>query len=634
MKTMIHYIPVTMTWRHVYFTLSLIIGGVNSDTTVTIYPQWLAQGGRVRYESDRWNKHNGLEKESLIANCRSIRTDSGRWIHPDDSDRLFQDWPEDTNRSGYPAPNYLKNVTKQQELFLNYLANINSGYKNEMILMARAHNWPSWINQSEHKGQFPNNIDAAAEFIVLMMQGVYDYTKGEIPPYFEPINEPDAKLDIWNFTTVAIFHKLVAEKLHARFNIKVFGPTLDGETGSADRNDFSYWKQVAYFMDVTLDYLDAFSFHSYNSLIVTGKSHNLTGMNEARLIAFVDLVESYASQKKGKIIPLVISEYGRDIVLGIDKFAPSGIVDFSTIYHCNAHRFTQLSLREYIDRTVVFRLDNEKYPGHDSLNWSLFTLQGNATRIVDVFEFWYKFSSDYSFIRTTSQYNGQERTVSPLAMSSSLHNETVILLHSYSQKLQTVKLDFKDEWMKPARGEATCITIKDEWYPIMTFNEPFNIQKTQGMFELPPEATCHLTFKTPSDQLPTVTLNETTYYGTDILVPIKEKIALTDINLPNGQYHSARLRVSTSWPINETNNVSYVTFNLNPLDSFYKLYDSDKFNSTTYWEVWEFAVPTSLFVMGSNLVQFHFSDSMTVGYVSSVALVTAKLVSSDNASEG
>ncbi|XP_046543558.1 beta-porphyranase A-like isoform X1 [Haliotis rubra] len=621
-----------MKWTQVFFILSLTVGGVRglySDTTVTIHPQWLAQGGSARYDSNRWNKHNSLDRASLIPKCRSIGTDAGRWNNRDLNDRLFQDWPEDPNRSGYPDPNHLKNVTMQHQMFSKYVENIKSGYENDMIMMAGGLYWPSWINTSEHIGQFPNDVDAAAEFMMLMVQGVYDYTKGQIPHYFESINEPDGKGRILNFTTVAKFHKSVAEKLHSRFNIKVSGPTLDGETGLSDRYNFSYWQRVADFMDVTLGYIDVFSFHSYNSLVVSGKSHNLTGMNEARLVAFVDLVESYASKKTGKIIPLVISEYGRGPVTGIDKYAPSGIVDFSTIYQANAHRFTQLGLREYIDRAVVFLLANEKYPGHDSLNWSLFTLQGNATRIVDVFKFWYKFMSGYSFIRTTSQYDGAERTVSPLAMSSPLDNETVILLHSYSQKSQAVKLDFENNWIKPTSGEATCITIKDNWYPVITFNESFDIQKTQGIVNMPPEATCHFTFKTPSDQLPSATLNETTYYGSDTLIPINGNVVSTVISLPNGQYQSARLRVSTSWLISETNSVSYLSFNRHRLDAFHKLYDSDKFARTTYWEVWEFVVPPYMFVTGTNQVQIHFSSSMTTGYVSSVALVTGKLIQSD-----
>ncbi|XP_046543637.1 uncharacterized protein LOC124253830, partial [Haliotis rubra] len=277
----------------VYLTLNLTVVIVNSDTTVTIHPQWLAQGGSARYDSNRWNKHNGLDQESLIPKCRNLRTDGGRWNNNGLSYQLFADWPEDPNRSGYPDPSYLKNATKQKELFSLYLDNINSGYENDMIMMSEGLNmFPRWLNQSEHSGQFPNNVDAAAEFMVLMVQGIYDFTKGRIPPYIEPMNEPDGKYNILNFTTVAQFHKLVAEKLHSRFNIKVAGPTLDGETGSADRDNFTYWKKVADFMDVTLDYLDVFSFHSYNSLIVSGKSHNLTGMNEARLVAFVDLVEN------------------------------------------------------------------------------------------------------------------------------------------------------------------------------------------------------------------------------------------------------------------------------------------------------------------------------------------------------
>ncbi|XP_067675747.1 beta-porphyranase A-like [Haliotis asinina] len=615
-----------MNWTQVFLVLCLPAISVYSDTTVTIYPQWLAQGRSVRYDGVRWNNHNGLDQEALIPRCRSIRTDGARWILRDLNDRLFQDWPEDPNRSGYPDPNYLKNATKQQELFSAYLANINSDRENGMFMMLSATYFPTWINQSEHNGRFPNNVDAAAEFMLLLVEGIYDYTKGRIPPYFEPVNEPDAKYKIFNFTTVSILHKLVAEKLHARFHINVAGPTVSGYSGLTDRNDFSFWTQVSQFMDATLEYLDVFSFHSYNSLIVSDKSHRLAGMNEARLVAFVDLVENYAHLKKGKIIPIVISEYGRDIVIGIDKFAPSPIVDFATIYHSNAHRFTQLSLREYIDRSVVFLLANEKYPGHDSLNWSLFTLQGKATNIVDVYYFWYNFTSEYSFIRTTSEYDGEERTVSPLAMGSSLSNETVVLLHSYSQKTQKVKLVFQNGWIKPTTGEATCITIKDNWYPVITFNEPFDIGKTQRIVDLPPEATCRFTFKTPSDQQPKVTLNETTYYGSDTVIPIKSDVVSTVISLPKGQYNSARLRVSTSWPINVTNNVSYITFNLHPLHSFYKLYDSDKLDSPTYWQVWEFVVATSTFVTGANQVQIHFSNIMTTGYVSSVALVTGKLL--------
>ncbi|XP_046568029.1 uncharacterized protein LOC124276425 isoform X2 [Haliotis rubra] len=433
-----------MKWIKVLLTLSLsltVVGGY-SDTTVTIHPQWLAQGGSARYDNNRWNKHNNLDQPNLIPNCRRLRTDSGRWGDPDTSSRLFQEWPEDPNRSGYPDPNYLKNVTIQQQVCSRYVQNINTVFENDMIMVTDALEFPSWIDTSDHDGHFPNNVDAAAEFMMLLVQGIYDYTKGRIPPYIEPINEPDYQC-----------------------------------------------------------------------------------------------------------------EYGRGDVIGFDKYAPSPIIDFSTIYQSNAHRFTQLGLREYIDRAVAFLLASEERPGRYSLNYSLFTPDGKPTRIVDVYEFWYKFASGFSFIRTTSQYDGEERTVSPLAMSSSSTNETVILLHSYSRRSQAVKLVFQGDWIKPTTGQATCTTIKDDWFPVITFNETIDIQNTQGIVELPPESTCHFTFNTPSNKLPSVTLNETTYYGADTLIPIKGDVVSTVISLPNGQYDSARLRVSTSWLINETNSV-------------------------------------------------------------------------------
>ncbi|XP_046568018.1 uncharacterized protein LOC124276420 isoform X3 [Haliotis rubra] len=628
---MAHHIPFTMKWTQVFLTVCLTTC-VNTDTTVTIYPQWLAQGGNVRYESDRWDKHNGLEKEFLIPNCRSFRTDSGRWIHEDYFERLFQDWPEDPNRSGYPDPSHLKNVTKQQELFSLYVANIDSGYKNEMIMNARAHNWPNWINQSEHDGQFPNNIDAAAEFILLMVQGVYDYAQGHIPSYFEVVNEPDGKEQIFDFsTTVAFFHKAVAEKLHATFNIKVAGPTITGYNTVVDRNDFSFWTKLVDFLEITLDHLDVFSFHSYNRLNVSGRSHQFIGINEARLVAFVDLIENYIHGKTGRIMPLVISEYGRGGVIGISSTAPSGIVEFATIYQSNAHRFTQLGLREYIDRTVVWLAANGQYPGHESLNWSFFTLKGNATPITDVLKFWYNFTSEYSFIRTTSQVDVQERTVSPLVMSSSSRNETVILLLSYSQQPQTIRLVFQNKWIKPTMGEATCITIKDNWNPVMNFNEPIDIGKSGGVIVLPPEATCRYTFKTPADQLPKVTLNETTYYGSDVIIPLKDGTAQTTIPIPNDKFDSARLRVSVSLPMNETNSLASVTFNNQHLDVFYKLFDSDKTSSKifNYMDVWEFDVPSTLLKSTSNVVRVNFSNKESKGRVTSAILVTGKLVPSD-----
>ncbi|XP_046568024.1 beta-porphyranase A-like isoform X2 [Haliotis rubra] len=626
-----------MKWTQVFFSLSLTLSGVYSkgvvysDTTVTIHPQWLAQGGNASYDNNRCNKHFGLDQTNLIPNCRRLRTDSGRFPGPENTSYLIKKWPEDPNRSGYPDPNYLRNVSREQELCPGYLENINTGYENDMIMVAGALEYPSWVDTSEHDGHFPNNVDVAAEFMMLLMQGVYDCTKGRIPPYLEPINEPSYEWAILNFTTITTFHKLVAEKLHARFNIRVAGPTIRSYIMYADLNDFSYWDKVADFMDGTLGYIDVFSFHAYNNLVVSGRSHNFTGANEARLVAFIDLVENYASQKTGKMIPLVISEYGRDGVSGLDKYAPSPIIDFSTIYQSNGHKFTQLGLREYIDRAVVFLEASEERPGRYSLNYSLFSPDGKPTRIVDFFEFWYKFRSGFSFIKTTSQYDGKERTVSPLAMSSSSTNETVILLHSYSRRSQAVKLVFQGDWIKPTTGQATCTTIKDDWFPVITFNETIDIQKTQGTVELPPEATCHFTFNTPSNKLPSFTINETTFYGADTLIPIKGNVVSTVISLPNGQYDSARLRVSTSWLINETNSVSYLTFNLHRLDSFIKLYDSDKFNpaSNTYWNVWEFEAPVTVFVPGPNQVQVHLSNSMGTGYVSSVALVTGKLVPSD-----
>ncbi|XP_046546711.1 beta-porphyranase A-like [Haliotis rubra] len=604
---------------------NLLLWGVAfPDTTVTIYNEWLSQGGRVHFEVERWNKINGLTQHNLIPKCKAIRTAAGRWLNPDLSGHLFENWRQSPSHHGYPDPAYLQDHTLQSKTFGFYMQQVN-GYGsdiNNMVWEIKCLNWPSWIDTSHHQGKFPNNVDAAAEFVSLMVQSTKDYTGGRIPHIFEVINEPDWVEKYIDQQTNIDFHKAVAKKLKSRFGMKVGGPTYTTMAlGEADENNFSYWKRTAKFLDMSLDHLDFFSFHSYNYVRVSGGSYAYSGINEARLVASIDMVENYSHLKKGKNVPLVISEFGRGNVFGVASGFENGMIDFQTIYQPNGFMFTFLNLREFIDRVIVFLLSNEQYPGHTSLRKSLFTLDGHPLHMTKFFTFWQNFYYDQRFLRISSQYDGQERIVASLALANPHNKEMVVLLHNYGSKWQNVKLDFPNNWLNPSTGEETCVLFENG-NPAVHPNYHFERSKNHGTVGLPGSSTCFYKFKTNYNFNGIHTNNENTYYGKDMVIPISNGHAQTTIHLPSSGYHTAHLRVGVSRDKNAKSKPRQAVFNGHTLSSSYMLFDAMKVEGKTKWNVWEFMVPQSQ-VRTTNNVSMTFDGNG--GHVSPVALVVGKL---------
>ncbi|XP_046368344.2 beta-porphyranase A-like [Haliotis rufescens] len=601
----------------------LLCGEVLSDTKFTIYNEWHSQGGRVHYEVDRWNKHNGFDQPRLIPKCKAYGTVAGRWINSDLYLNLFHNWHQDPNHHGYPDPHYIQDRSLQQKEFGFYEDQIRGYGKdvNNLVWEMRGLSWPNWIDTSHHQGKFPNNVDAAAEFVSLMVQGTKDFTGGHLPAFFEVINEPDASYKFLDSTTVINFHKAVAQKLKSRFGMKVGGPTYTGYFARADDHNFSFWKGAAKFLDMSLDHMDFFSFHAYNDIHVSGGSHSFSGINEARLVAVIDMIENYSHIKKGKNFPIIVSEFGRGGVHGISQDAHSGIVDFGTLYLSNAQMFTYLNLREFMERVVVFLLSNEQYPGHNSLNWSMFTRDGRELPIANFFKFWHNLYYDQKFLKVSSDYTGWERQVAPLALANPNNKEMMVLLHNYGKQWQNVKLDFHNGWINPTTGESTCIQYQNG-NAAMHSNVHFDTNKNNGHIGLPGESSCIYKFKTNYNFGGLRTNNENTHFGKDMIIPINNGHAQTTIQVQGSGFHTARLRVGVSRSNGATGKPQSVTINGNKLQSTFMLYDSDKNNAPTKWEMWEYLVPTNV-VHSSNTVSMSFAGNG--GHVSSVALIVGNL---------
>ncbi|XP_046378497.2 beta-porphyranase A-like [Haliotis rufescens] len=606
----------------VVFITVLLCGEVISDTTVTIYNEWLSQGGRVHYEVDRWNKFNGLAYTNLISKCKGIGAEPGRWMNRDLNGNLFGNWNQNPSHHGYPDPHYLQNPSLQRSTYNFYMDQVRgfgNGVKN-MVWVIKGLSWPNWIDKSHHQGKFPNDVDAAAEFVSLMVQSAKDYSGGHLPAYFEVINEPDASWQALDSTTVLNFHRDVAQKLKSRFGIKVGGPTYTGYTVRTDANNFRLWKGTTQFMDMSLDHMDFFSFHAYNDINVNGGSHHFTGINEARLVALIDMIENYSHIKKGRNVPLIISEFGRGGVNGISQEAHSGIVDFGTLYLGFGQMFTYLNLREFMERAIVFLLANEQYPGHNSLNWSLFTKDGHETALANYFHFWKNLYYDQKFLRFSSAFTGSERVVSPLALANPNNKDVMVLLYNYGTQWQNVKLDFHNGWINPTTGVSTCLQYQNG-NPVMHWNVHFDTNKNNGHVGLPGESVCYYKFSTSYNFGGVRTNNENTYYGKNMVIPINNGHAQTTVQVHGSGFHSARLRIGVSRDKSQ-NGKPTVTFNGYTLSSSFNLYDSDKYNAPTKWELWEFSVPANR-VHSSNTIGMSLGGNG--GHVSSVALIVGNL---------
>ncbi|XP_067660214.1 beta-porphyranase A-like [Haliotis asinina] len=482
------------------------------------------------------------------------------------------------------------------------------------------------MNKSKHHDKFPNNVDAASEFVSLMVQGCKAFTLGRIPYVFEVINEPNWAENIIDPQTNIEFNRAVADKLRSRYGMKVAGPTYTSMAlRQADEDNFTYWKRTAEFLDMSLDHLDFFGFHSYNYLrISTAGNYSYFGINEARLVASLDMVENYSFIKKGKNVQLVNTEFGCGNVFGVSPNFENGLIDFETIYQPNGFMFTFLNMREFIDRVTVFLSSNGQYPGHPSLRYSLFTLDGHPLQPTKFFRFWQNFANDQKFLRVSSQYNGQERMVAPLVLANPLTKEMVVLLHNYGSKFENVKLYFPNNWLIPSTGEETCVLLENG-NPAFHDNYHFNISKLHGTVGLPGSSTCFYKFKTNYNFAGLRTNNETTYYGKDMIIPINNGHAQTTIHLPSSEYHTAHLRVGVSRDLNADAKPHAIEFNGQTLSSGYTLFDSMKNDDSlrkTTWNVWEFMVPEPQ-VHTTNTVNMTFNGDG--GHVTSVALAVGKL---------
>ncbi|XP_046562819.1 uncharacterized protein LOC124271702 [Haliotis rubra] len=220
-----------------------ILSSATCDYTVSIYPEILKIGAVTHFNHGRWNGKNGLDTPASIAHVTEVGATAARWLNRDMAGGLFEKASENPNKKGYPDPKYFQ--AHQQEICTKYLDNMNGYHNPEVVMEIKGITWPHWMDTSAHHGFFPNNIDAAAEFVFLLVYAVNKGTKGQSPMFFEVINEPGSQWRNTNWTSFIIFRQAVAQKIKAKYpNMKIGGPTLTGASAYFDREDFKILEQI------------------------------------------------------------------------------------------------------------------------------------------------------------------------------------------------------------------------------------------------------------------------------------------------------------------------------------------------------------------------------------------------------
>ena len=449
------------------------------------------------------------------------------------------------------------------------------------------------------------------------------------------MNEPEASWPDIPWDAVVQYHQIVSKKLKTKFpGLQVGGPTRTGMVSYSDKNKFRIWQASEQFLNMSLDHMDFFSFHAYNALYVEGNSYRWEGGNEARMVAYIDMVENYATIKKGQGVGLIISEYGQGLVKGIDQYQPSPFLDWTYAYQHNAHMFTYQGFRDVINRAVGFLLANENHLGVRSSHYSLFYNNGTERHAAKAYRFWKHLKYSYKYLRIDSPFDKKERHISSLAMANPDDKTVAVLLHNYDPNPVTVNLKFANNWMSASAGTSTCLYLNSHRMPILA--EDVSVHVQHGNVNMRPDSSCIFKFHVNQNVGGFRTLQERTYYGQDMQMEIKRNCQIcifscqgceysvqTHVNVgstSNLQYAKLRVAVTRDGSTGGNLTPKAVMVNGHPVSNHYQLFLPGRGHEDSRWEVFVYSIPTSFIHKGGNTVKLAFYQDG--GHVSTAAIIT------------
>ena len=217
--------------------------------------------------------------------------------------------------------------------------------------------------------------------------------------------------------------------------------------------DFGHWEsRQKMFMDVAGEHMDAFSFHLYDGLNVTGQDNFRSGSNAE---AIIDMVEAYSYIKWGEIRDHAITEYG-GIIEGYPlEYSPEKSSQELRSY--NHLLFSMLEREDRILTTVPFITGASSwfYEANNFHPYSAAVVRPDPDKIVSgkVLNFletekakFFKLWAEVKGNRVATEYTDPDLAVQAFNYGNKLY----LALNNYEDDAKEVSLEFMNQGQTPS----------------------------------------------------------------------------------------------------------------------------------------------------------------------------------------
>ncbi|EWH08972.1 Beta-agarase [Catenovulum agarivorans DS-2] len=363
------------------------------------------------------------------------------------------------------------------------------------------------------------------------------YTDETRPLFYEPMNEPFVHskdfVGTWDEAPNAEMRRHMATwfaEIGKAFDQRGLETQVVGYSAawpSLELWDFAHWNsRQKMFMDVAGEYMDAFSFHLYDGVNVTGQSNERSGSNAE---AIIDLIETYSYIKWGEVKPHAITEYGGIIDgYGVEYSAEKSSQELRSYNHL---LFSFLEKEDRLLTSIPFITGIAKwyYQANNFHPYSATVLRPDPAKIVNGKVLDYLPTEKAKFFHLWADVKGHRIDVAEqdpdLAVQAFVYgNKLFVALNNYDNANKAVNLDFVEYAQTPSQVRIKRLNVpfaEAAQYSDETSSDIFTA------IELAAHETVVLEYSYQTDIMHTAQVHQASYYANEYMQEIVANQPLT-----------------------------------------------------------------------------------------------------------
>lgn len=374
------------------------------------------------------------------------------------------------------------------------------------------------------------------------------FAEDKRPLFYEPMNEPfvhtvdfvgswDAEENRQMRIHMSNWFKEIGKEFDARgIPTSVIG--FSSAWPSFELNDFSHWNsRQKLFMDIAGDYMDAFSFHLYDGVNVTGQDNFRSGSNAE---AIIDLIESYSYAKWGEVKQHAVTEYG-----GIVQGYPAQYSDEKSSQELRSYNhilFSLLSREDRILTSVPFITGSSKwfYEANDFNPYSATVFRPDPEKIISGKVNGLLPTEKAKFYQLWSEVKGHRIHVSnndpDVAVQAFVYgNKLYVALNNYEDEAKDIALEFVEQAQSASSVLMKRLNVPQHQAAIYSQE---TLVSAPSNLTLADHETVILEYTYPTTIKHEQQSRKTSYYTDAIIQPIVENspinVAISDVLLKQG----------------------------------------------------------------------------------------------------